>query len=136
MSITLGAAARRLLEDPHPAILATLNADGSPQTSPVYVGLDGDVLVIPSQAGRRKHRNLLRDPRVSITVYDTAHPQNYVEVRGTATVTEDTGRRLAAALDEQYDGPGAGDSVLALPPEVQRIVIRITPEHVAGRDAH
>ncbi len=135
MSITLSAAARRLLEDPNTAILATINPDGSPQTSPVYVGLDGDDLVIPSQAGRRKHKNLLRDPRVSITVYDTADPQNYVEVRGTATISEDAGRRLAVELDEHYDGPGAGDSVLALPPEVQRIVIRVTPEHVAGRAA-
>ncbi|SDJ90917.1 PPOX class F420-dependent oxidoreductase [Streptomyces indicus] len=135
MSITLSDAARRLLEDPNTAILATLNPDGSPQTSPVYVGLDGDDLVIPSQAGRRKHKNLLRDPRVSITVYDTADPQNYVEVRGTATIGEDVGRRLAYDLDEQYDGPGAGDSVLALPPEVQRIVIRVTPTHVAGRAA-
>ncbi|MFI6939901.1 PPOX class F420-dependent oxidoreductase [Streptomyces sp. NPDC050418] len=135
MSVILSEAARRLLDDPNPAILATLNPDGSPQTSPVYVGLDGDDLVIPSQAGRRKHKNLLRDPRVSVTVYDTADPQNYVEVRGTVTITEDVGRRLAVDLDERYDGPGAGDSVLALPPEVQRIVIRITPTHVAGRAA-
>jgi PPOX class probable F420-dependent enzyme len=126
---------RKLFDDPNPAVLATVNADGSPQTSVVWVGRDGDELVIPSQAGRRKDRNIRRDPRVSITVYDRDDPGKYVEVRGVATVTEDVGRELAVRLDEQYDGPGAGDAVLALPPEVVRVVIRITPSRVTGYSA-
>ncbi|WP_199552664.1 PPOX class F420-dependent oxidoreductase [Streptomyces sp. N35] len=136
MVLTLSAAARRLLEAPNPAILATINPDGSPQTSPVWVGLDGDDLVIASQAGRRKDKNLRRDPRVSLTVYDAADPQRYIEVRGTAAISEDVGRRLTIELDEQYEGPGAGDWALKLGPEVVRIVIRITPERVVGTAAN
>ncbi|MER7175449.1 PPOX class F420-dependent oxidoreductase [Streptomyces mesophilus] len=136
MALTLSSAARRLLEAPNPAILATINPDGSPQTSPVWVGLDGDDLVIASQAGRRKDKNLQRDPRVSLTVYDAADPQQYIEVRGTAAISEDVGRRLTIELDEQYEGPGAGDWALTLGPEVVRIVIRITPERVVGTAAN
>jgi PPOX class probable F420-dependent enzyme len=135
MNITLSAAVRRLLDDPNPAVLATTNADGSPQTSVVWVGREGDDLVISSQAGRRKDRNIRRDPRVSICVYDRDDPQQYVEIRGVAAVTEDVGRELAVRLDEAYEGPGAGDEVLRLPPEVVRVVIRITPQRVLGYSA-
>ncbi|MEV6052259.1 pyridoxamine 5'-phosphate oxidase family protein [Streptomyces sp. NPDC052107] len=47
---------------------------------------------VATAAGRRKERNVCRDGRVSLTVYDPADPLRYVEVRGTATVTEDVGR--------------------------------------------
>lgn len=125
-------AVRKLLDDPNCAVLATVNPDGSPQTSVVWVGRDGDDLLISSAAGRRKDRNLHRDPRVSLTVYDTADPELYVEVRGTATVSPDEGRALAVALAEAYEGPGAGRTFLELPPEHVRIVLRITPNHFTG----
>jgi PPOX class probable F420-dependent enzyme len=132
VTVSLNDAVRKLLDDPNPAVLATVNADGSPQTSVVWVGRDGDELVISSQAGRRKERNIRRDPRVSISVLDRADPLQYVEVRGVATVTEDVGRELAVRLEEEYGGPGAGDEYLQLPPEVVRVVIRITPLRVVG----
>ena len=132
MTARFNDAVRKLFDEPNPAVLATVNPDGSPQTSVVWVGLDGDELVISSQAGRRKERNVRRDPRVSISVYDRDDPQKYAEVRGVATVTEDVGRELAVRLDEAYDGPGAGDEVLRLPPEVVRVVIRVTPLLVTG----
>jgi PPOX class probable F420-dependent enzyme len=136
MSARLNDAVRKLFDDPNPAVLATVNPDGSPQTSVVWVGRDGDELVVSSQAGRRKERNIRRDPRVSISVYDREDPQKYVEVRGVATITEDIGRALAVRLDEEYEGPGAGDEYLRLPPEVVRVVIRITPLRLTGYVAH
>jgi PPOX class probable F420-dependent enzyme len=135
MTAVLNEAVRRLLDDPNPAVLATINPDGSPQTSVVWVGRDGDELVISSAAGRRKDRNLGRDPRVSLSVYDQRDPDTYAEIRGKATVTEDAGRALAVRLAEEYEGPGAGEVYLQLPPEVIRVVIRIVPEHVAGSAA-
>jgi len=77
----------------------------------------------------------LREPRVSLTVYDRGDPENYAEIRGRATVTEDTGRALAVRLGEQYNGPGGGEVFRQLPAEIVRIAIRIVPERVAGSAA-
>src|ERR1700678_1144180 len=132
MGVSLNQAVRRLLDDPNPAVLATINADGSPQTSVIWVGREGDELVISSAAGRRKDLNIRRDPRVSLSAYDQQDSEVCAEIRGRATVTEDAGRALAVRLAEEYEGPGAGETFLALPPEIVRVVIRIVPEHVAG----
>ncbi|MER7585318.1 PPOX class F420-dependent oxidoreductase [Kitasatospora sp. NPDC097691] len=132
MTATLNDAVRSLIDAPIPAVLATLNPDGGPQTSVVWIGRDGDDLLVSTAAGRRKERNLRRDPRAGLTVYDPADPLRYVEIRGLATVTEDTGRAVAAALAEQYEGPGAGQEYLDLPAEVVRVVVRITPTKVLG----
>ncbi|GGV08408.1 PPOX class F420-dependent enzyme [Kitasatospora herbaricolor] len=125
-------AVRKLLDAPHSAVLATLNPDGASQTSVVRVGREGDEVVVSTAAGRRKEKNVRRDPRVSLTVHDRENPDLYAEVRGTATVTEDAGRRLAVTLAEQYEGPGAGQEYLDLPAEQVRLVIRITPTRVLG----
>ena len=135
MTATLSAAARKIIDAPNPAVLATVNPDGSPQTSVVWVRRDGNDLLISSAAGRRKDKNLARDPRVSMTVYDQADPLQYVEVRGLASISEDAGRQLAVSLAEEYEGPGAGQEYLELPPEVIRIVIRITPQRIVGSAA-
>ncbi|MGA5763282.1 PPOX class F420-dependent oxidoreductase [Nonomuraea bangladeshensis] len=132
MTVPLSDAARRLLDAPNVGVLATVNPDGSPQTSVVWIGTDGDDVVISSQAGRRKIRNLERDPRASLCVFDLADSDRYVEVRGTATVTVDEGRRLAVSLAERYEGEGAGEEYLQLPPEAVRVVIRLTPQRVLG----
>ncbi len=135
MPVSLNSAVRKLLDDPNVAVLATINPDGGPQTSAVWVGRDGDDLVISTAAGRRKERNIRREPRVSLTVFDRGDPEQYAEIRGLATITEDAGRQLAVRLAEEYDGPGAGEEFLRLPPEVVRVVVRITPQHVAGSAA-
>ncbi|WP_162625059.1 PPOX class F420-dependent oxidoreductase [Streptomyces cadmiisoli] len=132
MTIKLNDPARRLLDDVNPAVLATVNPDGSPQTSVVWVARDGDHLLLSSAAGRRKVTNVQRDARVSLTVYDRTDPLRYLEVRGTAAVAEDVGRKLAVALAEQYEGAGAGEEYLELPPEVVRVVVRITPQRLIG----
>lgn len=132
MVTILSDAVRQLLDDVNPAVLGTVNSDGSPQTSVVWVCRDDDDLLISSEAGRRKDFNLRRDPRASLTVYDRKDPLRYVEIRGRAAITEDVGRELAVRLAEEYEGSGAGQEYLDLPPETVRIVIRITPEHITG----
>ena len=135
MTASLSDAARKIIDAPNPAVLATVNPDGSPQTSVVWVRRDGNDLLISSAAGRRKDKNLARDPRVSMTVYDQADPLQYIEIRGLASISEDPGRQLAVSLAEEYEGPGAGQEYLELPPEVIRIVIRITPQRIVGSAA-
>ena len=130
--MNLNDAARKLVDGGNPGILATINPDGSPQTSVVWVAIDGDDLVISTQAGRRKEVNLLRDPRASLLVIAKDDPDQYVEIRGTAVITEDAGRALAYQLAEHYEGEGAGQEYLDLPADVVRTVIRITPSKLTG----
>jgi PPOX class probable F420-dependent enzyme len=135
MAVRYSFSASVLINGENPGILGTLNPDGSPQTSVVWVGQDGDDLVISSAAGRSKVRNLERDPRASLTIVDYEDMEQYIEVRGTATVTEDVGRALAVALAEKYEGPGAGQEFLDRPPEEVRVVIRLTPLKIVGSAA-
>jgi PPOX class probable F420-dependent enzyme len=76
MTIALSEATLRLLDGRNYAVLATVNPDGSPQTSAVWVGRDGEDLLFSTVEGRVKHRNMRRDPRVSVTVLDSADPEN------------------------------------------------------------
>src|SRR5690349_25010469 len=78
MGIPLSDAALRLVDGRNYAVLATVNPDGSPQTSVIWVGLDGGDLLFSTVEGRVKHRNMLRDPRVSSSVIDSADPEDYV----------------------------------------------------------
>ncbi|MCX4692275.1 PPOX class F420-dependent oxidoreductase [Streptomyces sp. NBC_01408] len=135
MTVELNETVRQLLDAPHPAVLATINPDGSPQSSVVWVTRDGGDVLISTEQGRRKERNIVRDGRVGLTVFDLANPFLYAEIRGTATVTEDAGRAVAVRIAEEYAGPGAGKDYAAAPPEDVRVVVRITPVKVLGNAA-
>ncbi|MFD8792151.1 PPOX class F420-dependent oxidoreductase [Streptomyces vinaceus] len=135
MTLVLNDTVRKLLDSPHPAVLTTLNPDGGPQSSVVWVARDGDELLISTEQGRRKERNIARDARVGLTVFDTANPFMYVEIRGTATLSEDTGRKVAVLIAEQYMGPGGGKEYAEAPAENVRLVVRVTPTKVLGNAA-
>ncbi|ADB30291.1 pyridoxamine 5'-phosphate oxidase-related FMN- binding protein [Kribbella flavida DSM 17836] len=128
--MVLNDAVRELLDGKNPAVLTTLNPDGSPQSSVVWVGREGDQVVISSTGGLRKVQNLLRDPRASLLVIDPADSGRYAELRGTVQVAEDAGREVAIRLAEHYEGDGAGQEYADLPAEVQRVVLRLTPTKV------
>jgi PPOX class probable F420-dependent enzyme len=132
MTISLNDTVRQLLDSPHPAVLSTLNPDGSPQSSVVWVTRDGDDVLVSTERGRRKERNMVRDGRVGLTVFDLANPYLYAEIRGTATITEDTGRTVAVRIAEEYLGPGAGKEYGDAADGAVRVVVRITPSKVLG----
>src|SRR5712691_1942262 len=131
MSIPLSDAALRLVDGKNYAVLATVNPDGSPQTSVVWVGREGGDLLFSTVEGRVKHRNMLRDPRVSVTVIDSADPENYVELRGGVSMTPDIGRRIDTQLSWKYDGQDPGEDE----PGAVRAVVRIEVTKVTGRAA-
>lgn len=122
--------ARRLLGPPVFAVLCTVNADGSPQSSVIWLRADGDDLLFSTIRGRRKCRNMERDPRVSLCAYDPQDPYSYVEVRGTVTMTEEGGDALIDELSRAYD-----DKPWTPRPSETRVVARVRPtkvvEHVA-----
>jgi len=129
MGIQLSESARRLVDGRNYAVLATVNADGSPQTSVVWVGRDGGDLLFSTVEGRVKHRNMVRDPRVSVS--NSADPENYVELRGRVSMTPDIGRRIDTQLSWKYDGRDPGQDR----PGAVRVVVRMEVEKATGYGA-
>ena len=113
------------------AVLATLNADGTPQTSVIWVARDGDVLVFTTHDQRRKARNLIRDPRASVTVFAADDPYRTADIRGTVELVDDPDRRLSVELTRRYLGQDPPPD----PPGSRRLIGRLTPEHVTGFSA-
>lgn len=129
MTTTLSEKARALFAGTNFATVATIEPDGQPQLSPMWIKHDGDDVVFSTVAGRRKHQNLLRDPRVTVSVFDHDDPYSYVEVRGTATITEEGGRELIDEFAKKYRGL---DVYPWDKPDAVRVVVRVTPHRVIG----
>ncbi|GAA1308377.1 PPOX class F420-dependent oxidoreductase [Pseudonocardia xinjiangensis] len=126
--------ARALIESGRLAHCATINPDGSPQLSAVWVGLDGDEIVMAHLPEHRKVRNLRRDPRVVLSLdaeeRNALGMQHNLVVYGTATVTEGGAPELLQRLVKVYAGPGAE---FPLPPDAPAgYVVRIAVERVGG----
>ena len=129
MAIALNDEIRRLLDGPNFGVLATLNPDGGPQTSAMWVGRDGDEVLFSTVAGRRKHRNLERDPRASVVVLDAEDPYNYVELRGRViSMDEDVGRAFDTGLSWKYDGKDPEPDR----PGAVRLVLRMAVDRATG----
>jgi PPOX class probable F420-dependent enzyme len=122
----LDEAVRRILDGRNFATVATLRPDGSPQASVVWIGRDGDTVLFSTTAGRRKARNLIADPRISVSVFDLGNPYDSAEIRGTAELSVDEDRRLPYELSHKYLGT---DPPKDEPDEV-RLIVRVIPERV------
>ncbi|HMS57792.1 MAG TPA: PPOX class F420-dependent oxidoreductase [Tepidiformaceae bacterium] len=119
---------RDIFEGKNFAHIATLMPDGSPQNTPVWIDLDGDTLVINTVVGRQKARNLDRDGRVALSVFDGANPYRYVQVRGrVAGKTTDGADAHIDAMAKKYMGL---DSYPYRNDADKRVIYRIEPEHV------
>jgi PPOX class probable F420-dependent enzyme len=131
VSATLPEPAKAWLTAKEFVTLATVEPDGRPQLSVVWLTADGDDVLMSTLKGRRKHRNLERDPRATVLLYPKDNPYSYLEVRGSVTMIEDGARELIDELHEKYHGsrPYPYDG-----PDDVRVVIRLTPEHVVFRD--
>jgi PPOX class probable F420-dependent enzyme len=125
--------ARAVIESGRLAHLVTINRDGSPHVTIVWVGIDGDEIVIGKLARDRKLANIDRDPRVSLSIEaegDQFGMQNYLVVEGTARIEEGGGPELLHDLAQRYIGPGTPFPPMPNPPA--GFVIRITPTTVRG----
>ncbi|WP_225823890.1 PPOX class F420-dependent oxidoreductase [Streptomyces naphthomycinicus] len=73
---------RERIEAPEIWYVATVDADGAPHVSPMWVGLEGGLVYFNTAVGRVKERNLRRDPRVCLSHADRADPYDRVQIRG------------------------------------------------------
>ena len=82
MPIPLSPEVKQLIDLPNFAHLATLMSDGSPQAVPVWIGREGDQVVICTGENSLKAKNTLRDPRVALSIVDFTNPYEEVQIRG------------------------------------------------------
>ncbi|MDQ1030157.1 PPOX class probable F420-dependent enzyme [Streptomyces umbrinus] len=131
MTISFDDSVRALLDGKNFASVATLGPGGAPQNSVVWFKREGDTVLFSSTDGRQKIRNLRRDPRISVSVYDLANPYTSVEIRGTAEILPDEGKRLPHELSHKYlgiDPPSEKDDEV-------RVIVRVVPERIVGFSA-
>ncbi|HZD69215.1 MAG TPA: PPOX class F420-dependent oxidoreductase [Actinomycetes bacterium] len=125
---------RQALTAGHLAHLVTVNPDGSPQVSIVWIGIEGDEIVSAHLGTRKKLRNVRRDPRVVLSVETGGRTEHgldhYLVVEGTARVTDGGAPQLLQRLAEVYLGPGVKFPPMDDPPPGH--VLRITPRRVGG----
>jgi PPOX class probable F420-dependent enzyme len=126
--------ARELLQSDALAHMVTLNRDGSPQVTIVWVGLDGDEIVSAHLNRHQKVRNVERDPRVSISLEasetNAMGLRHYLVVHGRARVTEGGAPELLQELARTYLGPDVKFPPMPDPPP--GYIIRVTPERILG----
>ncbi|MGW3111848.1 PPOX class F420-dependent oxidoreductase [Streptomyces sp. NPDC001091] len=132
MSAALSDRLKSLLDTPVFVVVGTVQPDGSPQMSPVWVKRDGDDVLISTTVDRRKEKNLARDPRVTVVVVDPQNPYEYAEIRGTAEMTTEGGQALIDELSLKYTGKKYAEFNPASAHDAERVVVRITPRKVVG----
>ena len=95
----------RLLNGKNLVFLATTMADGSPQVTPVWGNFADSYILINTAEGRIKHKNILRDPRVAISVVDVKNPLDMTSIRGEVVeILPDYEYKHANFLTKQYMG--------------------------------
>src|SRR5579859_1982152 len=111
------------------AHLATLMPDGQPQVTPVWVDFDGNRVVINTAEGRQKDKNLQRDGRVALSIFDPDNPYRYLEVRG--RIAERTREGADAHIDAMAKKYLGKDKYPFRQPNEVRVIYRIEPEHIS-----
>jgi PPOX class probable F420-dependent enzyme len=119
--------ARELADGVNFATVTTVQPDGGPQATIVWVKRDGDDLLFSTIRGRRKTANLEADPRISVLIADAASSYRYAEIRGQAEITEDPTASLIDELAHKYTG-----QAFDAPPGQARVIVRVRATHVVA----
>lgn len=108
--------------------LATLDPDGSPQVTPVWIDVDDQHILINTARGRKKVRNVERDPRVSVEVVQQDNPYSMLSVQGRVVgITAEGADEHIDAMAKKYLGQ---DSYPFRKEGEERLIMRIQPEKV------
>lgn len=125
----LNDAARTLFDGKNFAVLSTIEANGRPHSTVVWVKRDGDDLLFALPESRHKTANLKRDPRATVVIFDSDNPYESVQVQGTATIEDDGAGGLVDELSHKYlGGPYPGFAG----PHPQWVVARIAADKVTS----
>ena len=115
---------KKLAKGANYATITTLLDDGAPATHVMWVDADDESIVMNTETHRAKYRNLKRDPRVTVAIWDKDNPYDYVEVRGEVTemVAGPEARKHIDDLSEKYTG-----GPYATPIQSERVILKIRP---------
>ena len=116
---------KELAQAPNFGTIATLQPDGSPVTHVMWVDCDDEHVLLNTELGRAKLRNIDLDPRVSVVVWDASNPVHYVEVRGRVVETI-AGAEARAHNDElsmKYEGKPYDSEI-----KTDRVIVKIAPD--------
>ncbi|MEV7228904.1 MULTISPECIES: PPOX class F420-dependent oxidoreductase [Polymorphospora] len=119
-----------LLNEPHLAHVATIEADGSPHVTPVWVDTDGERIIFNTAKGRVKYDNILRDPRVAVSVVDKNNDYRTLWVKGTAEFVDEGADEHIDKMAQKYLGQ---PTYPMRKPGEQRVIVRITPTERLGQ---
>ena len=119
---------RKLLEDKNLAFVSTLMKDGAPQITPVWIDVEGDLIIINTAEGRTKQKNLLRDPRIAISVVNKDNPYDMITIRG--RVIEHTSQGADLHIDKMAKKYLGVDKYPFARPGEKRILLKIRSEKV------
>ena len=130
----MSAEAQNLVRRPNFAHLATVRANGSPKLDPVWIDLvDESTVIMATGEDSLKTQNIVRDPRVAISIVDIDNPYQELQLRGTCVVEPDADMAVLDALSHKYTGkpfPARGDTGVALRVTVTQYLYQDLPfEH-------
>ncbi len=118
----------KLFEEPNLVFIATVMKDGSPQLSPVWADFEDEHVLVNTAEGRIKHKNVLRDPRVAISVVNQNNPLDMTTIRGKVVdIIPDYEYKHANKLTKKYMGK---EKYPFKQPGEKRIIFKILPERV------
>ena len=120
--------AKELLTTRNVGVLTTLNADGTPHTTPVWIDLDGEDIVMSTTTRRKKARNLERDPRASVLVIDPDNPVGYFSFNGNVVLEIDPDNSMLERLSVKFLGEAYPEE-----PHNVRVTIRLRPERMIAQ---
>lgn len=119
---------QKLFKEKNFASFATVMRDGSPQVTPVWVDYDAGSIMINTAEGRVKQQNVRRNPKVAVSVTDSANPYTMVTVRG--TITEQTNQGADEHIDKMAKKYLGVDKYPFRAQGEKRILFKIRPESV------
>jgi PPOX class probable F420-dependent enzyme len=123
--------AKQLLEGKNFVFIATVNPNGTPQVTPTWVDTDGKFVLINTAIGRVKHRNVKKNPAVSLAIYEQTNPYNLAMIKGRVVdfVTGPTAENHIDKMAKKYIGK---DKYPNRRPGEQRVILKIEPLKVSG----
>ncbi len=123
--------ARRLLEGKNFLYIATINRDGTPQVTPVWVDTDGKFVFVNTAIGRVKQKNTKRNPNVALAIFEQTDPYSFIQITG-KVVDQITGPAAEEHIDKMAKKYRGVDKFSKRHPWERPVILKIEPSHVSN----